>query len=256
MTETTLPLSGKTAVITGSGRGIGSAIALELARMGANVAINFFRNRGPAEVTAAEVEAAGGRAIIVKAHVGRREQVERLVAEATAAFGGVDIFIANAASGVPRPLLEQGEREWDWTVDINARSLFYGVKAAAPGMKARGWGRVIGVTSMGSRRTLPNYGLVGVSKAAIETLIRYFAVELAPFGIRCNAISPGIVLTDALHHFPDWEWMVESARQRTPTGGFVTSAQVAAVAGFLCTEAASGIVGQTIVVDHGYEVMP
>lgn len=256
MSQVSLPLSGKTAVITGSGRGIGSAIAVELARMGANVAINFFRNRGPAEATAAEVESAGGKAIVVKAHVGRREQVERLVAEATEAFGGVDIFIANAASGVPRPLLEQDEREWDWTMDINARSLFYGVKVAAPYMKERGWGRVIGVTSMGSRRTLPYYGVIGVSKAAIETLIRYFAVELAPFGIRCNAISPGIVLTDAVQHFPNWEWMVESARQRTPAGSFVTPGQVASVVGFLCTEAASGIVGQTIIVDHGYEIMP
>ncbi len=249
-------LTGKTAVITGSGRGIGSAIAVELARMGANVAINFFRNRAPAEATAAEAEAAGGKAIIVKAHVGRKEQVERLVAEATTAFGGVDIFIANAASGIPRPLLDQDEREWDWTMDINALSLFYGMKAAAPGMKERGWGRVIGITSMGSRRALPHYGVIGVSKAAIETLIRYLAVELAPFGIRCNAVSPGIVMTDAVKHFPGWEWMVESARQRTPTGSFVTPAQVASVVGFLCTEAAVGIVGQTIVVDGGYEVMP
>ncbi len=249
-------LAGRTAVITGSGRGIGSAIAVELARMGANVTVNYFRNRQPAEETAAAVEAAGGRALVVKAHVGRRDQIENLVAQAAAAFGSVDIFVANAASGVPRPLLEQDQREWDWTVDINARSLFYGVKAAAPLMKAGGWGRVIGITSMGSRRTLPNYGVIGVSKAAIETLIRYLAVELAPYNIRCNAVSPGIVLTDAVQHFPEWEWMVESARARTPTGSFVTAAQVASVVGFLCTEGASGLVGQTLIVDNGYEIMP
>jgi enoyl-[acyl-carrier protein] reductase III len=202
------------------------------------------------------VEAAGAKAIVVKAHVGRRDQVERLVEQAAAAFGSVDIFVANAASGVPRPLLEQDQREWDWTIDINARSLFYGVKAAAPFMKAGGWGRVIGVTSMGSRRTLPNYGVIGVSKAAIETLIRYFAVELAPYNVRCNAVSPGIVLTDALQHFPDWERMIASARDRTPTGSFITPEQVASVVGFLCTDAASGLVGQTIIVDNGYEIMP
>ncbi len=249
-------LTGKTAVITGSGRGIGSAIAVELARMGANVAVNYFRNRETAEATAAAVEVAGAQALLVKAHVGRRDQVERLVQEAATAFGSVDIFIANAASGVPRPLLEQDKREWDWTIDINARSLFYGVKAAAPFMKARGWGRVIGITSMGSRRTLPNYGVIGVSKAAIETLIRYFAVELAPYNVRCNAVSPGIVLTDALQHFPDWERMINSARERTPTGTFITIEQVASVVGFLCTDAASGLVGQTIIVDNGYEIMP
>ncbi|NUQ39016.1 MAG: SDR family oxidoreductase [Caldilineales bacterium] len=249
-------LTAKTAIVTGSGRGIGSAMALALGRQGANVAVNFFRNRAPAEATAAAIEAAGGKAIVVRAHVGRPGQVEQLVAETVAAFGGVDIFIANAASGVPRPLLEQEDREWDWTVDINARSLFHGVKAAAPYMIARGWGRVIGVTSMGSRRAMPNYGLVGVSKAAIETLIRYFAVELAPHGITCNAISPGIVLTDALQHFPNWEGMIAAAQERTPAGRFVTPEEVAELALFLCSPAAAGIIGQTIIIDGGYELMP
>ncbi len=254
--NTNLPLLGKTAVITGSGRGIGRAIALELARLGADIIVNYFRRRESADETAAAITAVGRKALVVKAHVGRREQVEHLMAEATAAFGAVDIFIANAASGVPRPLLDQDAREWDWTMDINARSLFYGVKAVAPLMKARGWGRIIGITSMGSRRALPNYGIIGVSKAAIETLIRYFAVELAPYGIRCNAVSPGVVLTDALRHFPNWEALVTIARQRTPTGALVTPEQVARVVGFLCTDAAAGIVGQTIVVDGGYEIMP
>ncbi len=249
-------LQGKTAVITGSGRGIGRAIAIELGRQGANVAVNYFRNRASAEQTVGDVLEAGGKAIVVKAHVGRKEQVIRLVEEAATAFGGVDIFVANAASGVPRPLLEQDDREWDWTININARSLFHGVKAAAPYMKDRGWGRIIGISSMGARRAMPNYGIVGVSKAAIETLIRYFAVELAPFGITANAISPGVVLTDALQHFPDWQTMIAAARQRTPTGAFISPEEIAGVVAFLCSDTARNIVGQTIIVDGGYEIVP
>jgi enoyl-[acyl-carrier protein] reductase III len=246
----------KTAVITGSGRGIGRAIAIALAGQGANVAVNYFRNRASAEDTAAAVQAAGGRAVVVKAHVGRPEQVAQLVQEALDSFGSVDIFVGNAASGVPRPLLEQGDREWDWTMDINARSLFHGVKAAAPSMRSRGWGRVIGITSMGSRRAMPNYGIIGASKAAIEALIRYLAVELAADGITCNAISPGVVLTDAVQHFPDWQRMTEAARARTPTGRFVTPEEIAQLVVFLCSDAARSIVGQTIIVDGGYEIMP
>ena len=104
---------------------------------------------------------------------------------------------------------------------------------------------------------MPNYGIVGVSKAAIETLIRYFAVELAPHGVACNAISPGIVLTDALHHFPNWaEMIVEAAAARTPAGRFVTPAEVAELVAFLCCDAAADIIGQTIIIDGGYEIMP
>ncbi|NOZ70519.1 MAG: SDR family oxidoreductase [Chloroflexi bacterium] len=251
-----MDLAGKTAVVTGSGRGIGRAIALELGQRGANVAVNYFRNRGPAEETAALIQEAGSKAIVVKAHVGRKEQVIHLVEESADTFGSVDIFVANAASGVPRPLLELDDREWDWTVNINARSLFHGVKAAAPFMKERGWGRIIGISSMGSRRTLPNYGLIGVSKAAIETLIRYFAVELAPYGITANAVSPGIVLTDALGHFPEWEKMIEGARKRTPTGTFVSPEEIAHLVAFLCSDMARNIVGQTLIIDGGYEIMP
>ena len=124
-------LRGKTAVITGSGRGIGSAIALELASHGTNVAVNYFRHKEQAEETAAAVEAAGGQAIVVKAHVGEIAGVQRLVQTAAETFGGVDIFVGNAASGVLKPVLEQQLKGWDWTLNINARSILFGVQAAA-----------------------------------------------------------------------------------------------------------------------------
>lgn len=248
-------LRGKTAVITGSGRGIGRAIALELAGHGANVAVNYFRRQAQAEQTAAEVEAAGGRAIVVKAHVGEIAGVQRLVQAATEAFGGVDIFVGNAASGVLRPIIEQEPKGWEWTININARSILFGAQAAAGHMMRQGWGRIIGVTSFGSRRVLPEYSVVGISKAAIETTIRYLAAELAPHGIVCNAVSPGVVETEALDFFPSRDAILAEGLRRTPAGRFVTPEEVAKLVAWLCTDDARMIVGQTIVMDGGYELM-
>jgi len=248
-------LHGKTAVITGSGRGIGRAIALELAGHGVNVAVNYFRHPEQAEETAAQIQALGARAVVVKAHVGEIEGVQRLVRAAVEAFGGVDIFVGNAASGVLRPVLQQEAKGWDWTLNINARSILFGAQAAAEGMIERGWGRIIGITSFGSHRVLPEYSLVGVSKAAIEALIRYLAVELAPYGIVCNAVSPGVVETEALNFFPSKDAILAEGLRRTPAGRFVTPEEVAKVVAWLCTDDAQMIVGQTITVDGGYGLL-
>ena len=248
-------LRGKTAVITGSGRGIGRAIALELAGHGANVAVNYFRHKAQAEETAAEVAARGGKAVVVKAHVGEVQGVERLVASAAEAFGSVDIFIGNAASGVLKPVAEQELKGWEWTVNINARSILFGAKAAVPYMQERGWGRIIGISSFGSRRVLPEYSVVGVSKAAIEALIRYLAVELAPYGIVCNTVSPGVVETEALNFFPSKDLILSEGLRRTPAGRFVTPEEVAKLVAWLCTDEARMIVGQTIIMDDGYELL-
>lgn len=248
-------LRGKTAVITGSGRGIGRAIALQLAEHGVHVAVNYFRHKEQADRTAAEIERAGARAIVVKAHVGEVEGVQRLVETAAETFGGVDIFVGNAASGVLKPVVEQQLKGWEWTVNINARSILFGVQAAAPYMKQRGWGRVIGISSFGSRRVLPEYSVVGVSKAAIEALIRYLAVELAPHGIVCNAVSPGVVETEALDFFPSKDAIIAEGLRRTPAGRLVTPEEVAKLVAWLCTDDAKMIVGQTIIMDGGYELL-
>ncbi len=248
-------LRGKTAVITGSGRGIGRATALELAGYGANVAVNYFRHKEQAEDTARAVEERGGRAVVVKAHVGDEEQVRRLVAAAAEAFGGVDIFVGNAALGQLRPVLDQTTKAWDFTLNVNARSILLGAQAAAPHMIERGWGRIIGITSIGSTRVLPEYSVVGVSKAAIEAVIRYLAVELAPHGIACNAISPGVVETEALDFFPRKDEMIAHAKEFTPTRRLVTPEDVARLVVWLCTDDAKMIVGQTIVIDGGYQIM-
>lgn len=248
-------LRGKTAVITGSGRGIGRAIALELAGHGANVAVNYLRHKEQAEQTATAVQAAGGQAVVVKAHVGEIAGVKRLVQTAAETFGGVDIFVGNAASGVLKPVLQQELKGWDWTLNTNTRSILFGAQAAAPFMMAKGWGRIIGITSFGARRVMAEYSMVGISKAGIEALIRYLAVELIPHGIVCNAVSPGVVETEALNFFPSKDAILAEGLRRTPAGRFVTAEEVARLVAWLCTDDARMIVGQTITIDGGYELL-
>ncbi len=248
-------LEGKTAVITGSGRGIGRGIALALAQRGCNIAVNYVRKREEAEQTAAEISALGVRVAVIKANVGKEEEVRQLVDDAAAKLGSVDIFVGNAASGVLKPLSDIDAKAWDWTLNINARSILFGAQAAAPYMRRGGWGRILTVTSIGSRRVFPEYGVVGVSKAAIEAVTRYLAVELAPEKIICNCISPGVVVTGALDFFPRRDAMIAHAVKHTPAGRIATPEDVGALAAWLCSEDAAMIVGQTIEVDGGYSLL-
>jgi enoyl-[acyl-carrier protein] reductase III len=244
----------RVALVTGSGRGIGREIALTFARAGADVVINFFRNRAPAAETAAEIEALGRRALVVKANIADPPQLERLFAEIDAAFGGLDYLICNAASGYNRPALEQKVRGWDWTMNINARAALFAAQHAAPLMQKRGGGAIVNMSSIGSFRTLPDYVVVGASKAALEAVTRYLAVELAPSNINVNAVSGGVVVTEALQHFEftrDGAIFSEIAAH-TPAGRNVEPADLARVVAFLCTPAAAMIRGQVILVDGGF----
>jgi enoyl-[acyl-carrier protein] reductase III len=249
-----LMFAGKIALITGSGRGIGRAIALNFARNGADVVVNFFRNRAPAQATAAEIEQMGRKALLVKADIGNLEELDRLFDETEKYFGGLDFFIHNAASGYNRPALEQKPKGWDWTMNINARALLFGAQRAARLMEKRRGGFIVSISSPGSVRVLPDYVVVGASKAALESLTRYLAVELAPQNIVVNAVSPGIVETDALKHFSSLgdKSLLEKAVAATPAGRLASSDDIAGVVAFLCTPAGSMIRGQVIVVDGGY----
>ncbi|RPJ36429.1 MAG: SDR family oxidoreductase, partial [Chloroflexi bacterium] len=195
------PFSGKVALVTGSGRGIGRAIALRLARAGADVVINYHRNVAPAEETACRVRELGGRAWVVRANVSKVDDIELLFNTVAAECDGLDIFINNAASGFNRPALEQKVTGWDWTMNVNARAFLFAAQRAVPLMEKRGGGHMVAISSPGSTRVMPDYIAVGASKAALESLTRYLAVELAPKNIIINAVSPGLVLTDALQHF-------------------------------------------------------
>ncbi|KAA3648014.1 MAG: enoyl-[acyl-carrier-protein] reductase FabL [Chloroflexi bacterium] len=256
--ETNLTPTNKIALVTGSGRGIGRAIALRLAKDGADLVINYYRNREPAEETAEAVRELGREAIIVKANVGEIEDIEQLFQAAEEHYGGLDFFISNAASGYNRPVMDQRPKGWDWTMNINARSLLFASQQAVPLMEKRGGGVIVSISSPGSFQVLPEYVVVGASKAALEAITRYLAIELAPQNVVVNAVSPGIVATDALNYFETMgqDGLLEELAKDNPTGRLVSVEDVADVVAFLCTPGASMIRGQTILVDGGQTLLP
>jgi enoyl-[acyl-carrier protein] reductase III len=186
------------------------------------------------------------------------EDLDRLFVEIEQAAGGLDYLICNAASGYNRPVMEQKPKGWEWTMNINARAALFAAQRAAPMMERRGGGAIVNLSSPGAGRVLPDYVVVGASKAALEAVTRYLAVELAPKNIVVNAVSPGVVLTDALKHFDavrQDEHLIEHAVGRTPARRLVTPQDVAEVVAFLCTPAASMIRGQVILIDGGYTLL-
>jgi len=249
-----LGLRGRRALVTGSSRGIGRAIALSLADFKADVAINYLRNRRRAEETAAEIEARGARALLLKGNVAKPEHVQRMFEEIRTAWGGLEILVSNAASGVLRPATELSLHHFHWTMDINAAALLPLVQELVK-LPSQGEKSVVAVSSLGAIRAIPNYTAVGASKAALESMVRHLAAELAPQGVRVNAVSAGTVDTDALRHFPNREELLEGSRSKTPAGRLVEPQDVANAAVFLCTQYASMIHGQTLVVDGGFSIL-
>jgi len=252
--NTTGNFEGKIALVTGSSRGIGQAIALQLARQGAHVIINYVRNQEPAEETARMIRAMGRKALVVRANIGKMENLEQLFKAVEQEFGALDIFISNAASGFNRPALQQRPEGWDHTMNVNARAFLFGVQLAVPLMEKQKGGKIVAITSQGSVRVMPEYVAVGASKAALESLTRYLAVELAGKNIAVNAVSPGIVETEALQHFSllSDPTVIQRALEHTPAGRIATPQDVANVVAFLCSEEAFMIRGQVLVVDGGF----
>jgi len=249
-----LRLRGKRALVTGSSRGIGRAIALSLADFNVDVAINYLRNRIRAEETAHEISSRGVRCLLVKANVAKPDHVARMYESIRSEWGGLEVVISNAASGVLRPARELTLHHFDWAMHINAAALLPLTQGFLK-LTSNGDKVMVAVSSLGAVRAIPNYTAVGASKAALESMVRHLAAEFAPEGLRINAVSAGTVDTDALLHFPNREELLEGARQRTPAGRLLSPQDVANTVVYLCTDFASMIHGQTLIVDGGYSIV-
>jgi len=238
------PLNGRTALVTGSSRGIGRAIAVALAETGAAVVVNYLRRRAEAEVAREEICALGRRCVSVQADVSQAADVERLVRTAEERVGPIDILVNNAGIARVQPVEEIGERDWDELIDGNLKSCFLVTQAVLPGMRARQWGRIVNLSSVAAQVG----GVVGphyaASKAGMHGLTHFYAQRFAKEGITVNAIAPALIETDMVTQ------NLNARPERIPIGRFGAVAEVADVAVMLATNAY--ITGQTINVNGGW----
>lgn len=244
------PLAGKIALVTGGSRGIGRASALKLAASGCDVAIVYYNSHDEAESVCASVRALGRRAKAIQADVSDPESVAEAFETFRQEFDRVDIVVSNAATGVLKPAMELSLKHWRRCMETNALALNFLAQRAAPLMT--NGGRIIGISSLGASRAVPQYAFIGASKAALEGLARSLAQELGPRGIRVNIVSAGVVDTDALKHFPNREQLLAEYARRTPAGPILTTEDVAGAVYLLCLPEAAMINGHTLVIDGGY----
>lgn len=246
-------MQGKRVLVIGGTRGIGRAIALQLAGAGAEVIVNFVREREAADQLIAEAAAAGLQIHAIRADVTSEKALEQLASEVAERFSDISTLVFAAATGIHRPLEQATSRHFDFTFALNVKAFLALVKLFAPQMPPGS--SIIALSSEGAERAMPHYGLVGASKGALESLCRHLAVELAERGVRVNVLSPGTVKTDAWNALPDADRRLAEAVARSPIGRLVTLEEVALAARFLACDASAGMVGHTLIVDGGARIV-
>ena len=241
------------ALVTGGSRGIGRAISLRLARECARtVIVNYVENDAAAEQTRDLVEREGSACILARANLANPVEIDKLFEQVTREVGRLDMFVHCAAVTAFKPLKDIRPNQWDLIMNVNARSFLLCAQHCVKLMKD---GSIVAVSSLGSSRTIPKYGALGPTKAALESVVRYLAVELAPAGIRVNAIAGGFVPTDSIRKHPDAEAMSQMIAARTPAKRLGTPEDLADVVLFLLSPLSRWICGQTIVVDGGLSLL-
>lgn len=251
--KTLFSLSGKKMLVTGGTRGLGRAISLQFARAGSSILANYVRDQAAADALVKEAAQEGLQIQAVRADISGPAGIDALLASVQSTFGQLSGFVHCAASGVHRPVEELTLRHFDWTFGLNVRAFFELSRRLLPLFEPSA--SILAISSAGACRAVPQYALVGASKGALEAMLRHLAVELAPKGVRVNGLSPGTIHTDVWKVLSDGERRLGDAAKKSPLGRLASLEEVAQAAQFLCSDAASGVVGHTLVVDGGTGVV-
>ena len=251
-----IDLTGKVALITGGSRGMGRAIALKLAEAGADVVLNFVAARGAADQTAEQIAALGRRVAEVQADVSEPDDIAAMLEWIRESFGRLDILVSNAADTANGSLLDMTPERFTTAMNTNVQALILLVQAALPLLTSSGArAKVVAISSLGAEAAVPGYGLLGASKAALESTVRHLAVELGDRGVNFNAVQAGLVDTDATRGVAEFEQLLTTQAGRQMTGNRpLTPDDIAHAVLFLASPLSDLIQGQTLTVDGGATV--
>ena len=246
-----MKLEGKIALITGGSRSIGRAISLGFAREGAAVAVNYVKHAEEAQSAVREIQALGRRALAVRADTSRRAEVQAMVEEVTRVLGPIDILVNNAGVQKRVFFLDLAEEDWDWMLGVNLKGCYLVGQAVAAGMKAKGKGKIINVSSEAGGFPAQRMTAYCVSKAGVAMLTKCMALELAPHGVRVNALAPGLTRTDINRQDLEDEAFLKARLARIPLGRVMNPDDLVGAAVFLASADSDGMTGQTLQVDGG-----